>query len=756
MNRPNLLRTWAAAAAFGLAALTIAQDQPKVTLSMPSAKASAVLAEISKLTGVPLASDPIVGNLPVLVSVSDAPLDQLMQKIADAVGGELKAENGGYRLVNDQAQRREEEAREKGWTITAFDKGKTRALGDMTGTGRWDKKTLDDLVAKAQARQQQLMERINSVERQQGARLTMIDSSAVSMTPASGAAKRALQLLPASVLASVGPGDRFVYATSPTRKQLRMPINVTPIANDFVYNHNMLAQGAPQLRSPQGVEIVGALNSGEPIQGVVDTHLVLSRGYRSTTVSVEIKFVDRNGLYVGQGSVAVSPDYGGVQGSVSAEGKEIALSELSRQMAVIMAQETASATSDRQAFRLATESGGGAFVTMVGGEGGLPKQFPDELLNVFVNPDKFEPTSLYVSESFIQAAQAEGKDLVASFPDTVVRDLARLLVKGPVTSKGLIAASPSFGLTVDATGDWLFVTPTWANSARETRFDRGAAAALYRSVNTRGFATLEELADYSFRLVTGTADRPLDMVYLSLINKDVSDQFNEYASFSLDLLRLYGLIPENAKRQAGEQYATQYRTLTPQGRALADRSYYNRGAGAGMFFGAGQAMSAMVMTMEERAGGRSGPPANSIINEPTEALPNGIPAEALISLRRTLKDGVFASTKGVRGGQLLGAEELGMRQGMLEANIGGNVQSPQYDTFVMAQLVQVELSIELGDYGRPSAMFKDGWLMNNARAMTFGQLPEGFRAEVGQWRSRFTNPRIGEEQRVRIGRGGGG
>jgi hypothetical protein len=300
------------------------------------------------------------------------------------------------------------------------------------------------------------------------------------------------------------------------------------------------------------------------------------------------------------------------------------------------------------------------------------------------------------------------------------------------------------------------VTPTWANSARETRFDRGAAAALYRSVNTRGFATLEELADYSFRLVTGTADRPLDMVYLSLINKDVSDQFNEYASFSLDLLRLYGLIPENAKRQAGEQYATQYRTLTPQGRLLADRSYYNRGAGAGMFFGAGQAMSAMIMTTEVREGGQSGPPANSIINEPTEALPNGIPAEALISLRRTLKDGVFASTKGLRGGQLLGAEELGMRQGMLEANVGGNVQSPQYDTFVMAQLVQVELSIELGDYGRPSAMFKDGWLMTNARAMTYSQLPEGFRAEVGQWRSRFTNPRIGEEQRVRVSRGGGG
>jgi hypothetical protein len=754
MNRPNLLRTWSAAAAFGLAALTIAQDQPKVTLSMPAAKASAVLAEISKLTGVHLASDPIVGNVPVLVSVTDAPLDQLMQKIADAVGGELKVESDGYRLVNDLAQRREEEAREKGWTIAAFEKGKTRALGDMTGTGRWDKKTLDELVAKAQARQQQVMERV-SAEQRQGAVMRMYDSNAVSVTPASGAAKRALQLLSASVLASVGPGDRIVYATSPTRKQLRMPINVAPIANDFVYNHNMLAQGAPQLRNPQGIVIVGGLTSGEQIQGVVDTHLVLSRGYRSTMVNVEIKFVDRNGLYVGEGSVAVSPDYGTVQGSVSGEGKEITLSELSRQMAVIIAQETANPTSDRQEIRLASP-GGGTFATMIQDSSGLPKQFPDELLNVFVNPDKFDPASLYVSESYIQAAQAEGKDLVASFPDTVVRDLARLLVKGPVTSKGVIAASPSFGLTVDSKGEWLLVTPTWANAARETRFDRGAAAALYRSVNTRGFATLEELADYSFRLVTGTADRPLDMIYLMLINKDVSNQLNEYTTFSLDLLRLYGLIPENAKRMAGEQYATQYRTLTPQGRALADRSYYNRGAGAGMFFGGRQGMSVMIAMVPEQTEGRSGPPANSILNEPTEALPNGLPPEAMISLRRTLKDGVFASTKGMRGGQLLGAEELGMRQGMLEANVGGNAQSPLYDTFVMAQIVQAELSIELGAYGRPSAMFKDGWLMTNARAMTYSQLPEGFRAEVGQWRSRFANPRIGEGQRVRAARGGGG
>jgi hypothetical protein len=162
-----------------------------------------------------------------------------------------------------------------------------------------------------------------------------------------------------------------------------------------------------------------------------------------------------------------------------------------------------------------------------------------------------------------------------------------------------------------------------------------------------------------------------------------------------------------------------------------------------------------IMSIEENA--KNGPPQNSILMEPTEALPNGIPAEALISLKRTLQEGVFASTKGIRGGSLLSAEELGMRQGMLQANFGGNApSSPDFDTYVPAQIVQIEIAVELQQYGRPSANFKDGWLVKGARAVGYGQLPEAFRARVEQMKQNMLNPPAIERAGTRIRGGGGG
>jgi hypothetical protein len=761
MPSPNRLRTWATIAFAAFATFALAQEQPKVTMTLPATKTSNVAAEIKKQTGIQIVCNPTVANIPILVSVTDAPLDELLARIAQVTGGELIKQGEGFILTKSDKLRTEEANRENGWIIAAFERGKKATLGDMGAADRWDQRTLDDMVAKAQAQRAQMEQRVSNVRRQQGAQITMFDSSMANMTPATGAARRALQMLPASVLASIKPGERAVYSTAANRMQRRMPINVTPIASDFVYNHNLLAKAAPQLRPIEGVNIVGGLTAGEPITNVVETHLILSRGYRSTAVQVEIKFVDRNGLYVGQGSTSVTPQYAPMQPATSEEGKVIELSDLSRQMAVIMAQELAAPTSDRNVYRVTSVGGGGgAYMTIDGGDGSLPKQFSEELLNVFVNPDRFDPTSLYVSECYIQAAKAEGKDLVAAFPDTIIKEMARVLVKGNVTHKGVLAGSPAFGLSVDSGTDWMVVTPTWANAARETRFDRDEAAKLFRAVNGRGFATLEELADYSFSVTLGLPDRPLDTVYLSLINKDVGDQLTEYTSMNLDLLQLYGSVPESTKKQGGEKIQLQYRTLSAQAKRLADHAYYSRASGFTMPpFAGNEKVSAVFMTMETTPTGKPMPPSNSILMEPTEALPNGIPGEALVNIDRTLQDGVFASTKGIRGGQMLTAEELGMRQGMLEANFSGGSAPAQFDTFRPAQILGVHVTFDLGDFGRPSAYFKDAWFVSGSRQVSYNQLPEGFRAKVELTKQNMLRPPTeipATSGGVRIRGGGGG
>jgi hypothetical protein len=352
----------------------------------------------------------------------------------------------------------------------------------------------------------------------------------------------------------------------------------------------------------------------------------------------------------------------------------------------------------------------------------------------------------------MQVAKAEGKNLVAAFPDRTVRDMARGFVAGNVTTKTVLGSSGAYGLTVEETEGWLLVTPTWADNTRKTNFNREQTGKLLRSVNTRGFATLEELADYSFYITLGLPDRPLDMVYLGLVNKDTASTLDEYVGFNLDLLRLYAVLPAQMKR-AGEQVQAPFRTLGAQARGYAEHAYYARPTGFVLPGGfSGEARFTAVMAIE--AGGReNGPPPNSIMTEPTEALPNGIPGEALITLSRTLREGVFASTRGLRGGSLMSAEELGMRQGMLQANFSGGGGPPDYDTYLPAQIMNIEIAVELAEYGRPTAMFKDGWIVTGARAVGYGQLSETFRAQVEAFRQQMNVPPLIER---RAGGGGGG
>src|SRR5690349_7902621 len=161
MTRPNLLRMWALGAVVASAAFATAQDQPKVSFSQPVMKASAVLQELSKQSGVYLASDPIVGEIPILVSVKDANLNDVLAKIASAVGGDLMAENQGFRLINSDKLRRAQEQQELQWVIQAFDRSKQRLRNNNASLpDKWDDKTLNDLVAKADASQKAAAERL--------------------------------------------------------------------------------------------------------------------------------------------------------------------------------------------------------------------------------------------------------------------------------------------------------------------------------------------------------------------------------------------------------------------------------------------------------------------------------------------------------------------------------------------------------------------------------------------------------------------
>ena len=725
-----------------MATVAAAQEQPTVTFSRPTMSMGEVLKAITQQTGVSVTANPGLRDVPILVSVKDVPLDELLDRIALVTGTKVEKRDYGLLFVADKDARKAQADREREWTEEAFDRAKQKLSANNKLPDRWTADAVDKIVADDQAMRERLTAQLSNLENVRGNRTMVFDSRMGGMSPARSSAFRVLDALPADVLASVGPGDRVVYTTRPTRMQKRMPFLTSRIVRDFVTNHNLLASRSSRAPSDPSIEIVGSVGGTAPIQGVSKMYVILSRGQQTQSVQVQVKFADTNGLFVGESSLGVAPDFGTAREERSSEGKVIELSQMSRDLAVIMAQETSSPSSNREVFQLATWGGSGTFQLISSGSSSLPKKIPDALMKALVDPRGNEPTGFYIAESFIQAGAATGKNVVAAFHDGLLPSLAQKLVQGKLTTGGLIAASTGLGLNVEQDDEWLTVSPIWASSARATMFDRKEASKLFGRIHSRGFATLDELADYSFSPVTGTPRKSLDLVYMSLINKDVADQFGMYVNSNLDMLRLYGSLPADMKRSEGEDIQVPTNRLMGKAKGFVVRVAYRPMGGFSFVGGMGVESRAIIaVSMEEDPQQRQGVPAKSVLREPTESMPNGLPAGSTLVFSRRIEDAVFASVTGVRGGKFMSAGQLGMQQGMLSR---GGVMSQfmagqNYDRFRLSQSAHITVAIDLGEIGRPSASFHDGWLLSGSRDLTYGQLPESFRQAVDAAKQRMAN-----------------
>ena len=91
-------------------AAAVALAGTTVTFSAPAAPASRLLPELGKAAGVRMEAEPRVAPEVLLVQVKDAPVGDLMARIAEVSGGEWTVKDGVYRLgidgPRDAAQRR--------------------------------------------------------------------------------------------------------------------------------------------------------------------------------------------------------------------------------------------------------------------------------------------------------------------------------------------------------------------------------------------------------------------------------------------------------------------------------------------------------------------------------------------------------------------------------------------------------------------------------------------------------------------------
>ncbi|MBX7134289.1 MAG: hypothetical protein K1X67_16570 [Fimbriimonadaceae bacterium] len=720
----------------------VAQDlDKKVSLTLPATDIKEALRLLSAQSGVELEASGRVAGEPLLLSVRDVTVQDLMPRIANALRAEWEKTAKGFRLTRSPALDRQQENAELAARTVAIKRSLARYLDQHQQMGAWDQETLAKLI---DAEKKQRERTMKDIERNLSGDNAMMISMASngSQTPAGTALYEILSTLSARDLATIQPGSRVVYASSPTQMQRSAPFDYRKAIDRFVASHNMLANAvANEPALPAKVTFQGGLDlQAKPIGAISKLLLIVNRQAADSPLTLHLKLADPSGKIVGtaQAFVDIEPVVSETQ--IKAPEKTITLSESSDELIKLLREDGESSRSSVNVMEI-----NGDRVVMSSGEPESGKPITPGLLTKLSKPEQFDPLSLFVSESLIQAAEAKGAQLVASPPDAAFGAFARALSKESSAST-VFSTIGQAGMIAEEKDGWLVLSPTQPFTARRGRIDRRALGSLLRSIVGSGYARLNEMGAYAASLPTYREEKGPDDHYLEAISPAAYRDYRDMLAMSEGMLTLYGLLSSEQRRVLESGQNLLARNLGPAQSAQVANIIYNRPSGLPMIRGEGMAM---MMTVSAGTDDQGGPPdfgSDSLAKEPTEMYPTGIPAFASLSLRLTPEEAVYSRLPGSRDGRFFTAGELGMMQGMAEreASAGSGIRPPNFTKFRAANLARLEIKLSMNDKQAQTSRLRDAWVLSNSLDVALDALPAAFLKKMRDAQERMRNIRVGE------------
>lgn len=725
---------------FALLAFFVAHAQgqdleQRITHSSVAKRADVLAAELTQKTGVPIRVDREVAGEVVAVHVRDVPLVDLLRRIAEVTSSELARDAQGnlvLRLNREDARRQEREALAK------------RAETVRAALQGWQTRLEAQSAAEAQGQTRAEQRRVVAGGPTGG--MFVNESS-----PIGRAIMRMAMLVRPEDLAAVGPGQRVVFSTNPTRMQTALGRRTDRILADLVREQQASYQAwqrnqATRPRTPeqeQAIQIarqMGFQLEPHPMNTpVAKALLVVSSGQivpmiGGESLQVELRLYDANGAVMvnGQTTLGASP--------------------LEALTAQLMGQTTppAGPASPDAARPIALTPLANAARAFAGTASAATAVRPsDELLEALRRPDLVDPHSLVTSEATIALATSRGENLVANFPDTFVAVTPmsgiRVAVGGdgaPTVETGAASdltlggwdrtLSTSQELSIQREAGWMVVKPSDPVEARERRVDRQALARLIRAVDANGAPALVDTAEYA------AANHPptigsVELPYISYWAPGLMTSVRGPVNWNL--LRLYGHLSESQRRALLNGGRLSLAALTGGARQVLEQMLFGTDA-----------------RFEPLAGGRGGPgdlgtmisrfmppQQRSLRDEPTELMPNGVPRDGILFvnvsqtqfLRPLAPDGSPMWQLG-----LLGPEEYAMMESFRRMINDPQVQA-QFPTLNQAR-VGVRQTLDFNIVVAPDSVLR-GTLNNDsmprdARTVTMDNLPAEFAAQAQRYR----------------------
>ncbi len=530
----------------------------KVTFEARAASADRVLEALSEACGTRLTCSTAVAKEVLAVKVREAPLSELMDRIATAASAVWRREGSSYRLIRTQEiEKREREAhfqarleairkaqealRERIAKLPPFDTEEARQIGIQAQV----------LVDRARQERENLGQSFWNQQQALGDRL-----------PSGRLAMRLAALLDPAILASeLGP-TKIAFSLRPNRMQKPLPKQAEHALAEFARESAVMLDAQPQRPNADDVYSFGPalFNYFRPVQtaDASPARLVVqarSWSWAGHSYSVTAYVANSSGRILAEPEFTLQSEQaapGGASVPAAKQGEpDIELSPLSKELS--------------EKIRRLVDSSNFA---------GRPALSPG-LKEVFLHPESRDVGELVATDAAFAIANSNGTNLVACLTDVFSLYSVWMLGTGTVKPSQVSSelGSTRTGMSERTVGGWTLLRPARPYESRLQKADRAALGRLLREAAQMDRVSIDAMAQYALTCQLDpdqTIAIPLLMVVAPEGSRDVGNS-------NWETLKLHGSLTPGQRRVLASGGRLQYPQLSPMQKALVERIVYVTG-----------------------------------------------------------------------------------------------------------------------------------------------------------------------------------
>lgn len=706
-----------------LALLGFGQDLKKpITYVCPGYRLEAALAELTPLAGVRLRGSSVTGREIVFLRLDNAPLDETMKRIADICAGEWQREaDGGYILVRTPAIERLLREAEYNRRLAGAQKALDRLRETLAKSGEFTTREADGLAMQ-----------MNEIEKRQGNDYNFDDGSwraaekVRNGMPFARAAQRLALALDAQALASLVPGERVVFSTSPNRMQRRMPGQVQGAIDQLVREQKLFAEAVQRIGTPKGNNgmIYFMPSTKRAISTPAKVLLKVSSARESDRFTLEAFFVNENGKSLGRANTNFAAEDDPFRNDFltqQGKGERIEL--------------------DEQTLAL-----GAALKPMVGSPDRntkvvLPPGFVDKVLH----PEQFEPLAMTAGPVLEAYAKAKKTNLVARLDDQTGMYTVWALLADKPTVDTFDLVFNRFAL-LEAKDGWTTLQPRGRGS--QANLDRSVLGTLVRAAASGQRLSIDQRAAIAMKQDPNVEIFETILPLWLMFATGSVGAVNQ--SDDMQALRLYGSLSADQKQGLKAGRAIPFAQLSSNQLAVISKMVFQ---GYGGLQREWDEADMKEYQQQNEDGGVI--LEDDLRNEPTEILPNGLPPTATLSMTFLDRDGFFpdyakTDRNVYESGEPVDANGLAWTVAAKERPdlFAWAANQPVAQGFWRGHDTRITMEMKFIPKVSMSRQLRDTSIDKRGKPLTLAELPDDFRkqyeASLKQYRESFKDMKPGD------------